>query len=412
MTIAPPGSIPIKYANDSGNAPLSGTAPIVVLGPNGAGKTRHATQMANWNNADLIPALRNIALPTDVVMRALEQGRRELTNHLNQQKSTPWALSSEINELFSKLMAEDSAAAIRFRDLYAKDKAALPEVTKLMRLQEVWTRLFAGRHIDFAGYSPKVRSDYGSPSGEYLAQRMSDGERVALYLAGRVLDSDKKIIIVDEPEVHFHSRLATRFWTEMEAMRGDCRFVYVTHDLPFALSRKDATFLVVMPKAAPQIVRLASELPKEVSESLLAAASFSIHARRVVFCEGIEGRSWDQRLYSSWFVGPETVVIPVESCENVVKCTAVFAESSLVVGVQAIGVVDRDYWPVEFLQALPSQVRPLPVHEVENLFCISGVFAAVADCSISRSLNVSVGDVNISSRKGSTCSTCPRTWRR
>jgi len=57
------------------------------------------------------------------------------------------------------------------------------------------------------------------------------------YLAGRVLDSESTIIIVDEPEVHFHSRLAARFCNEMKALRPDCRLVYVTHDLPFALSR-------------------------------------------------------------------------------------------------------------------------------------------------------------------------------
>lgn len=368
--------VPIKISE---SAQLSGSAPIVLLGPNGAGKTRLALTMAGWNHANLIAALRDIALPPDVVMRSMEQASQELTNHLNRRSSRPWELSSEINDLFSKLMAEDAAAAIRFRDQFSAGSVGTPERTKLMRLQEVWTHLFPGRHIDFTGYHPWVRSDYGSASGKYPAQQMSDGERVALYLAGRVLDSDQKIIIVDEPEVHFHSRLGTRFWNEMEQLRQECRFVYITHDLPFALSRREATFVIVMPSAAPQVVSLKAGLPKDLTESLLAAATFSIHAKRIVFCEGVEGPSLDQALYSAWFFGPDTAVIPVETCENVVRCTAAFGESRLVSGVDATGIVDRDYWPDAYLAAMPTSVVFLHVHEVENLLCLERVFVAVAE---------------------------------
>ena len=141
--------IPIKYTDQTGVPAMQGMAPIVVIGPNGAGKTRHAVQMAEWNDADMIAALRNIALPPDVVMRPVEQAKQNLTNQLNQRRSNPWEMSSEINELFSKLMAEDSSAAIRFRDGHVKKKDAELETTKLMRLQDVWTMLFPGRHIDF-----------------------------------------------------------------------------------------------------------------------------------------------------------------------------------------------------------------------------------------------------------------------
>ena len=49
----------------------------------------------------------------------------------------------------------------------------------------------------------------------------------------------------------------------MEAQRHDCRFVYVTHDLPFALSREGATFVVILPDAVPQVVDLKSEFPTD-----------------------------------------------------------------------------------------------------------------------------------------------------
>lgn len=362
----------------SGSITISGSDPIVIIGPNGSGKTRHAISMVGMNNANMIAALRNIALPPNVVMRPMDQAKNELNNHLNRRRSQPWALSNEINELFSKLMAEDSASAIEFRNKYANDPNETPETTKLMRLSDIWSRIFPGMHIDFTGYHPRVRSDYTISGGEYPAQQMSDGERVALYLAGRVLDSEQKIIIVDEPEVHFHSRLAARFWSELENIRQDCRFVYITHDLPFALSRKNATFVIIRPDSEPQQVSLKKGIPSELAESLLAAASFSIHAKRIVFCEGVEGNSWDQRLYSAWFRGNETAIVPVGSGKDVIRCATAFSESTLVSGLESIGIIDRDYWPRKFIEALPENVVVLPVHEVENLFCIKDIFISIA----------------------------------
>ena len=208
-------------------------------------------------------------------------------------------------------MAEDSAAAIKFREDFVKDPSTKPEITKIMRLASSWQRLFPGRLLDFKGYQPIVKSDYSATSGEYAAQHMSDGERVALYLAARVLDSESKVIIVDEPEVHFHSLLAARFWNELESLRPDCRFVYITHDLPFALSRNEAKYVIVMPNKTPELIDLKDGLPENLAKSLLAAASFSIHAKRIIFCEGSEGKSRDQNIYSSWFNAPDTLVVPV-----------------------------------------------------------------------------------------------------
>lgn len=363
----------------SDNIIVPGANSIVLLGPNGSGKTRHANAMAGMNNANMIAALRNIALPPSVVMRSMDNARKQLQSHFDKSQASPWELSDEINELFSKLMAEDSTAAIKFRDQHTVDPTSTPDTTKLMRLSEAWARLFPGRHIEFTDYHPRVRSDYNISIGEYPAQQMSDGERVALYLAGRILDSEQKIIIIDEPEVHFHSRLASRFWTEVESLRCDCRFVYITHDLPFALSRPNAQFVIIKPNEEPQIVSLKDGIPQNLAESLLAAASFSIHAKRIVFCEGTEGTSWDQMLYSAWFNNMDTAVVPVGSGKDVVRCTTAFSDSKIVAGVESVGIIDRDYWPQRFIDSLPNSITVLAVHEIENLLCLEGVFRCVAE---------------------------------
>lgn len=369
-----PTDIPLKYKAD---ASVGGRAPIVVIGPNGSGKTRYAHQLASWNRSELIPALRNIGLDQNIPMQSTAQAEQEVNNWKSNLKRKPWLLTNEINYLFAKLMAEDSASAMRFRDAHAKDPAATPETTKLMRLREAWGALFPGRAIKFEGYSPKVSSEYVTGVTEYPAQQMSDGERVALYLAGRVLDASAPVIIVDEPEVHFHSRLAARFWDELEALKPESRFVYVTHDLPFALSRHSASFINVRPGRDPELGSLSEGIPSDVAQSILAAASISIFAHRIVFCEGTES-SYDQQLYSAWFHDRDTAVVPVGSCRDVIRCTVTFTDEGLVSGLAAKGIIDTDYWPQSFLDSTPDAIHVLPVHEVESLFCRRGIFTAIA----------------------------------
>ena len=55
-----------------------------------------------------------------------------------------------------------------------------------------------------------------------------------LYLAARVLTAEPGILVIDEPELHMHRKLAiTDYWNKLEEMRGDIRFVYITHELHF-----------------------------------------------------------------------------------------------------------------------------------------------------------------------------------
>ena len=338
-------SIPVIY--DENRNEIDGNNPLVILGPNGSGKTRYGLKVAGWNTAEIIAALRNIALGQNVAMHSLSHATRELENQKNQYKNSPWNISSEINILFSKLMIEDSASAITFRDNH-KMSGVEPDVTKLMIIQKCWHELFPGRTLQFSGYTPKVKSTYSQDNSpaEYFAQSMSDGERVALYLAGRVLDAKAGVILIDEPEVHFHSRLAIQFWDKLESIRPDCRFVYITHDLHFAISRDTKNYFIVRPGIPPELVDVGEGIPSDITQEILSAASLSLFADRIIFCEGTES-SYDQKLFRAYFNRRKDSVIPVGSCKEVVKCTTAFRNRTILSGVRAIGIVDRDYWPDE-----------------------------------------------------------------
>lgn len=370
-------TVPLKLP---GSEQIPGGHPIVVIGPNGSGKTRFGVQLLGLNDGEMVGAVRNIQLQQNIPLQALVQANQNLTNLIDRRRSAYWELANEIDHLFSKLLAEDSDAAVRFRDAYMKHEESLvPKQTVLMTITRLWERLFPGRTINFYGHSPKVAWLVGPETTEYTADRMSDGERVAIYLAGRVLNAKPGVLVVDEPEVHFHSLLAVQFWNALEEMRPDLRLVYITHDITFALSRHNAQFIVVRREQQPELLPLDQDLPASVAEAVLGAASFSMYARRFVFCEGDDRNSRDLQFYSAWFKDRDTAVVPVGPSSDVVRCTVAFGKDKVVQGGEALGVIDRDYWPDTYLDALPNSVWVLGVHELENLYCLEAVYRALGE---------------------------------
>ena len=184
-------------------------------------------------------------------------------------------------------------------------------------------------------------------------------------------------MVVDEPETHFHSLLAIRLWNALEDARPDIRFVFITHDLTFALSRRQARYVLASPTDGLRPVEIGDDIPSDVAEALLGSASLSFYASRVVFCEGEES-SIDGELYNAWFNGQDTVVRPVGNCQMVMRCVQALRTAGIARSLEATGIIDRDYHGQNFVGSLPVGVVALTVHEVESLLCIPAVVTAVA----------------------------------
>lgn len=373
---------------------LPGADPIVIVGPNGSGKTREAHRLGEQttNPIEFVNAMRSPRFSPQLPAMSQTQARQQHDHARKAARTQHWELASDFDVALSQLLAEDGDAARAYRE---KSKAgeAVAHIgdTALERIVTIWARTFPGRRLEWKDWSPVVHNERGSVE-TYSASQMSDGERAALYLMCKVLlVAPNLVLVVDEPETHFHSQLAVRLWDELESAREDLRFVYVTHDLVFALSREPAQFLLADPRSGLVPVAMESGLPAEVRREILGAASFSYFASRVVFCEG-EDHSLDKQFLSAWFRSRDTVVLPAGSCAAVRDCVSSLAGSKLIDNLDAIGVIDRDFHPDSYFARLDPSVFCLPVHEIEGILCLPGVIDRLA-LHLSRALSKSANQL-------------------
>jgi ABC-type cobalamin/Fe3+-siderophores transport system ATPase subunit len=360
-------------------APVDGEDPIVIIGPNGVGKTRLGVTITQKNSGERVAALRNVEIP-EIPLQRFAQASQQVKNALAEVLSQHWRQSFELQNLMSEILAEDRELAVKYRDEREKSSGLkLDEKltnTRLRRIVSVWNRHFPGRIINI-DYEPKVRRIKKDGSvAEYSIAQMSEGERTALYLTARVVSCQSTMMVVDEPETFFHPLLARNLWNDLETEAPKIRFVYITHDIPFALSRKGARFAIARSEDAAELLPPTSSIPNDVIADVLGAASFAISASRLIFCEGTSD-SLDIPILSAWHNCPKTAVVPVGGCNAVRECVSVFRGGQVTGGVDAFGYVDRDGWPDAQLAADPH-VKAHAVSEIEGLFCLEPVFKALA----------------------------------
>jgi energy-coupling factor transporter ATP-binding protein EcfA2 len=372
---------------------IPGKEPVVIIGANGSGKTRlsRLLRVEPGNTPEFVNALRSTRISPQLPAMSQLQARQQHDSTRNNARTQPWEIASDFDYILSQLLAEDGDSARAYR---ARDKAgeSVEEIlpTALEMVEQLWRDIFPGRRLEWNDWSPVVHNERGwkdwSPvvdneRGEietYSANQMSDGERAGLYLLAKVLLAQPgQVIVIDEPETHFHARLAVRFWDVLEQTRSDLRFAYVTHDVAFALSREPAIFLLADPRSGLTQVTMNEGLPEEIRREILGAASFSYFASRVVFCEG-DDHSFDKLLYDAWFKGRDTVVLPIGSCEDVRRAVRALNDNRLIENLAAVGLVDRDFQPDTALTSMEPGIVVLPVHEVEGLLCLPGVVGRLA----------------------------------
>lgn len=356
----------------------------VLVGANGCGKTSLANflkKKLDIRDGIVIPAQKLLILPKfintpnlDNVKLYFEQYQNDIlddkiTFNAKEISDFEYSLSkrygSEMVSVLGYLLGECQAFINRgARKIKKGHKVAAGDIRcTLDDVMDIWNELIEHRLLD-CNENNSLKILYENSS--YDAHEMSDGERVIIYHAGRVLLAPhNSLIIVDEPEVHLHKSIANKLWDKLETRRKDCTFIYFTHDLDFASSRiaqkgwiKDFKY----PNRWKIELLEENDIPEELQLKLVGSR------KKILFCEGNTQNSIDRCIFEILF--PEYTIQPLESCKAVITYTQTFnALKNL--PTTAYGLIDRDFRNKQQLDKLKNEaIYSYSVAEIENLFLV------------------------------------------
>ena len=182
--------------------------------------------------------------------------------------------------------------------------------------------------------------------------------------------------MIDEPELHLHKSVQTPLWAEIEKLRPDCLFVYLTHDVDFAAAKEGSKRIWVKSFDGTtwdwEELKEDSNLPSGLLLEVLGSR------KSVVFVEGDNG-SHDVALYRA--ILPTFLVIPRGGCSQVILSVKALKANAQLHHLQVYGIVDRDRRvPGEIQKLEQDSIFVLSVAEVENLFCVKEILKIVSQC--------------------------------
>lgn len=357
---------------------------VVAIGANGSGKTTLSNKFKNYlqNNGVVISAQRillvprfdAIANPTKTASELKEWQLRDKTNKNDREFGY---LQQEFGVVLKNLLADNISAGNSYRkkaieSINSGGTIQNPESTNLDITFQIWNALIDHRIISCDdGINITAKSNDGR---FYPVIQMSDGEKVMLYLIAQVLQAPQNgFIVVDEPEMYLHKTILKKLWDLLEAQRGDCIFIYLTHDLDFATSRTTAKKIWIKSFTHPDKWEIEDIATDEIPETLMLELLGS--RKNILFCEGLKG-SIDERVYS--ILLPELTIMPVGSCFDVMNHTKAFNKLRNV-NTQAFGLIDSDHHDSGRLEKLKEKdIYHFKVAEVENLFLDSDFLKILA----------------------------------
>lgn len=367
---------------------------LLFVGANGSGKTRLGTwiemESPQKDKVHRISAQKSLTMPDSTTPTSLERAQKDLLygyaeapldKAWHYKSGHRWSKKPAVSMLndYQKLMVflfsdhtEESAKYLAASK--ATNERVVPPETNLDKVKKVWEKVLPHRELKLGGLKIETLIK-GDPSSNYNASEMSDGERVIFYLIGQCLAAPKNgIIVVDEPEVHLHKSVQVPLWQEIQKLRDDCVFIFLTHDVSFASGMNDTQKIWLKSYDGKgwdwEVVEAIDNFPEELLIEVLGSR------KPIAFVEGENG-SYDTALYQA--ILKEYLVIPRGSCSEVILSTKALRASNQLHHLNVIGIIDRDRRVDEELKALKaSGVYSLEVAEVENLFCVPEVLKIVS----------------------------------
>lgn len=362
---------------------------LLFVGANGSGKTRLGTwlDMSSPDQARVfrISAQKSLSMPDTTTPTSIDLAEQDLVfghpnasqnkNHRWQNKPATFFLN-DFQKLMVFLFSDETEENAKFKVAQRQSASKLePPLTRMDKVKQAWERILPHRELVVGGLriQTQVRGD---ASKIYNSSEMSDGERVIFYLIGQCLAAPQDgIIVIDEPELHLHKSVQAPLWAEVERLRPDCLFVYLTHDVDFAVAQEGAQRVWLKSFDGTswdwELIEDNDDLPDDLLIEVLGSR------KPVVFVEGVNG-SHDVSLYREILTG--FLVIPRGSCDQVTQAVRALRSNTQLHHLQVYGLIDRDRRTAPEIAALQTDnIYTLDVAEVENLFCAQEVLALVSD---------------------------------
>jgi len=376
---------------------------LVLIGSNGSGKSKLGVWVEkyqpNYENSQSkiihrVSAQRALDIPPSITMKSLNNSKNLIfwgqeapksANEVALKFIRRWGqkpathLLNDISHVMSALFAEQRNRDNIYTEgsrLRAKNQEVtlVPPLSLIDVMKEICVDIFPYISLNFIDEKISVRVD-GTDS--YVGSEMSDGERVALYLIGQcLLIPQGSIIIIDEPEIHFHKSLMCRLWNRIEEIKENCLFIYITHDLDFASSRNNADKIWIKKYIHPdkwewELIPQSKEIPENLILKIIG------NRKNVIFTEG-GLTSLDCTIYQKIF--DDFFIVPVGGYKNVINSVKGMKSNPSLHYINAYGIIDRDFREDEEIQLLhDSNVYTLNVAEIENLLCTEKVVRIISE---------------------------------
>ena len=372
---------------------------VIIVGANGAGKSKLGAwiEQKNFESVHRVGAQRKLSFQENIPLKSYSEaeesvfyGKRvngqALNSIMKNRKSNRWhqnyttVLIDDFDDVLSALLAINSNEEHNYVGFCkAAEKAGIqkPEVPIMVidKLKSIWDEVLQQRKLlmkDSKFYAVMKREEKGIP---YSATEMSDGERSVLYFAAQILCMpSNKILIVDEPELHFHPSIMNRLWSALERCREDCLFIYITHDLQFASMHNHAEKIWIKEYDGQnwKLQKIESEnLPEELLLEILGSR------KNVIFVEG-ESNSYDTQLYTELY--PNYLIVPCGGCSQVISRTKAFRNNPELHDCEVYGIIDRDFRSEHEIKKYKSKgIYTINVAEVENLFLVEELIKLMAE---------------------------------
>lgn len=218
-------------------------------------------------------------------------------------------------------------------------------------------------------------------SSEYQIDRLSDGERAALFIAAAVVNRRTGgVVIIDEPERHLHPSISAPLIAGAVRARPNLAFIFATHDLSLIETLQVDNFVYIRNSTLVQErperrlydvreVPALNAVSPDLKRDILGVRD------KVIFVEG-EPTSLDMPLYASCYPGWK--VAPRGGHEKVQEAVRALNDNSELHWMEVVGIIDGDGRDSEEVDALKlSKIITLPVPSVENLFFLPNVLEEV-----------------------------------